>query len=101
MARLPMTCPTCRAVRAPNARFCHACGHDYEALLAGAAQSATASRVEHAAGTHTVRHVIGFGEAFKIGLGLAAGALVVGLLATVGWIALLAAIIDAALRPFR
>lgn len=92
---LPMACPTCRAVRGPNSRFCHQCGHDYEAMLHGAAASVPsipASRVEIA---------ISLPTAIKLGFGMALGALIVGLIGSIISLGLIGAAIDALLRPLR
>jgi hypothetical protein len=90
-----MLCPDCRAVRAPNARFCQQCGHDYEALINGngdAWRPETPQKVELELSVWT---------GFKFGLGLALAGLVIGLLTALASFGILASFIDALSRTFR
>lgn len=92
---LPMACPTCRAVRGPNARFCHQCGHDYEALVRGdvpTTATSPASRVEVDVSLVT---------AIKAGFGLSLGVLIVGVIVSIVSLGLISVAIDSLLRPFR
>jgi hypothetical protein len=74
---LDKTCPNCRTIRAPNAAYCHVCGHVYDPSRAAAAPPAMVLPVQ------VTEHRMSFTTAVTIGAGLTIGALVVGLLRTV------------------
>lgn len=91
---LPTMCPACRAVRAPNARFCQQCGHDFEALVAGSDEWSREA-------AQKIELQISVWTGFKFGLGLALAGLVVGILAALASYGIVASFIDALSRTFR
>jgi hypothetical protein len=77
-----MSCPNCRTLRAPNAVYCHVCGHVYNPGSGStASRSAPSDWGEPKA--HVTEHRMSFTTAVTIGAGLTIGALVVGLFGTV------------------
>ena len=73
-----MTCPTCRTIRAPNAKYCHVCGHVY-----GAGTERAVDIAEPAA--RPVALTMTFWTAVKIGAGLTIGTMAAGIIGVVVW----------------
>jgi hypothetical protein len=71
------TCPNCRTIRAPNAAYCHVCGHLYDPSRAAQVEPWVGPPVQ------VTEHRMSFTTAVTIGAGLAVGALLVGLVGTV------------------
>lgn len=91
----PPICPTCRAVRGPNARFCYQCGHDYEAFLHGSAPEIEPPR------RGRVEVDVSISTAVKVGFGFAVGATLVGLIVTLVSFSLFGAAIGAFTQSLR
>jgi hypothetical protein len=86
-----MSCPSCQTLRAPNAVYCHVCGHVYDGV----------SHLEptfQAPLLQITEHRMSFGTAVTIGAGLAVGALVIGLIGTVLSGLLFASIVNALMQ---
>jgi hypothetical protein len=90
----PTICPSCRAVRAPNARFCLQCGHDYEALTSRSSEWVPPD-------PRKIEIEVSVMTGIKFGFELAVGASIVGLLVSVASLGMMAAMLDALTRPFR
>ena len=95
----PTTCPQCRAVRAPNARFCQQCGHDYESAIRQSPWSAA----EQAAyqDRRKVDLDVSVTNGFKLGLGLALGTFLAGIPLTIISFTLFGALLGSISSLFR
>jgi hypothetical protein len=72
-----MSCPNCRTLRAPNAVYCHVCGHVY-----GNGQTPTPTNLPESL-VRVIEHRMSFSTAVTVGAGLGLGAFIVGLIGTV------------------
>jgi rubredoxin len=87
-----MSCPNCQTIRAPNAVYCHVCGHVYR----DGAEPAPLPSIEPP--VRVVEHRVSFGTAVTVGAGLAIGGLLVGILSAVIGALVLGAALDSMMR---